>query len=123
MMTEQSHVVDIRAERAYECAKKGKCLKNESKEYRSRARRLPILIHNAGLIAAVAFAKDKGGEAWKLLLAQLREWLAECELVSAEDELLGQLVRLTSPDYRLVVTESLLFCQWLSRFASGMIAE
>lgn len=122
-----------RAEYAFKCAEEAKeKLKDKAKEYKSYAKKLPMLIKTNGLGAALAFAFAKGSKggvpdpknAWGLLYIHIEEWTRQDikELVHFEkNRLVAQLLKEKSPTYRAVTIELMAFLGWLKRFVDGLI--
>ncbi|MGI6776493.1 MAG: type III-B CRISPR module-associated protein Cmr5 [Acetivibrionales bacterium] len=94
-------------------------------EYKSFAKKIPMLIRNNGIAATFAFvnARAKDGNAYELLYSHTDEWLKNCSIIdlSCEDDLVKELVSMKSTDYRAVTIEVLAFFNWLRRFAEGLI--
>lgn len=124
-----------RAEFAYDKAKKGSELRgNKPKEYKSYAKKIPMMIKTNGLGATLAFlgskSKDKNGRtAYGVLLEHIYDWLkkdtkplyGDISPVQDSVDLPGYVVRLESPQYRALTIEVLAFINWVKRFADGMI--
>jgi CRISPR-associated protein Cmr5 len=130
-MAEQTIITGIehgRATFAYAKAEEGSRLKgNTSKEYKAYTKRIPMLIKTNGLGAALAFikAKGSGNDAYQLLYEQTAQWLQQDDkslvCLAQDDDLVGKIVSLNSPEYRAVTTEVLALFSWLRRFAEGLI--
>ena len=131
-----------RATYAYECAKqaKGRWRKETSKEnedskkakeYKSYAKKIPMMVKTNGLGSTLAFVKSKckQGEdtAYSLLYEQLKTWLSKPEnsyykiSLSVGDDLVEKVIALNSSEYRAVTVETLALFGWLRRFAEGLI--
>ena len=116
-----------RASFAFKCAQTAS--KNPGKkEYKSYSKKLPMMIKNNGLGAAMAFAfsKGKNGNAWELLYNDIKDWLNQDQkkyLLGnyVNKELAHAIIELESPAYRAVTVEVLAFLNWLRRFAEGLI--
>jgi CRISPR-associated protein Cmr5 len=98
------------------------------KEYKSYAKKLPMMIKTNGLGAAVtfAFSKAKDGNAWELLYNHVSDWLKQPHKVfllgtHASKPLTEAIISLPSTEYRAVTVEVLAFMNWLRRFAEGLI--
>ncbi len=102
--------------------------------YRAYAKKLPMLIKNNGLGAALAFVNAKGNSIdspYYLLYRQITEWLAidnkqYLDLIDKQGgykDLVGEIIKQKSPEYRAVTIEVLAFLKWLGRFAEGMIED
>ncbi len=120
-----------RAEFAYECALKGSNLPAKS-DYRSYAKKIPMYIKTNGLGATFAFVKSKidekseRGKAYKLLYEQTSEWLKSDSkgLIDLEGkDLVYEIIKQDSSQYRTITIEVLEFFTWLRRFAEGLIKE
>lgn len=103
-----------------------------AKEYKSYAKKLPMMIKTNGLGAALAFAlsksKDKDGRdtSWGLIYNDVQSWLKKDHKkfllgAHANKILANAVVELESPEYRAVTVEVLAFLNWLRRFAEGLI--
>lgn len=113
-----------RAKFAYECANNAG---QNNKEYRSYAKKFPMMIKSSGLGAALAFAfsKKKTGNAWELLYNDIDSYLRENKRFLLGDnpdmELSDLVISLDSQQYRMLTIEILAFLTWLRRFAEGLI--
>lgn len=118
-----------RAEFAYKCALEGVKMGSEYKAY---VKKIPMLIKTNGLGATFAFVFSKGkgdsekrGNAYKLIYNQTAEWLKQDEkaLIDLKDNynLVEDIIKLPSSQYRAVTIEVLSFFSWLRRFAEGLI--
>jgi len=122
-----------RAKFAYEKAKSiadagGK----KAKEYKSYAKKLPMMIKSNGLGASLSFAlsksKDKNGNktSWGSLYEDLNSWLRKPHKVwilgtNPPADLSEAAINLNSQEYRALTVEVLAFLNWLRRFAEGLI--
>ena len=110
------------------------CKKNkedkENKEFRSLARSLPSWIQINGLATAAVFlfSKKANGNAYEKMYNILNEWFEkewfkkeDCRILPGDKDLVEQIVNLDSVTYRLYVNEAMNLCQWIKRFAEGMI--
>lgn len=95
------------------------------KEYKSYARKIPMLIKTNGLGATYAFVKSKGkdGNAYDLLYNQTAKWLevSKCPFIKVSDDLVRDIIGLNSNAYRSVTNEIISLFTWLRRFAEGLI--
>lgn len=97
------------------------------KEYKSYAKKLPMMIKSNGLGASLAFAFSKGkdGNAWELLYNDIQLWLREHRAFllngNLNAELVHAVIQMDSAEYRAVTIEVLAFLTWLRRFAEGLI--
>lgn len=114
-----------RAAYAYKCAQEG-VNKNLCKpdEYKSYAKKIPMLIKTNGLGATFAFMESKGGT-HKVFINQTQTWLAKNPLfkIGADDELTQQIISMDSAQYRAVSIEVLALFSWIRRFAEGLIKK
>ena len=96
------------------------------KEYKSYAKKIPMLIKINGLGSTFAFIKSKGGT-YDLIYQQVTEWLKQepNQLISDKlrkgEDLEAVIISLNSPEYRALTIEVLAFFNWLRRFADGLI--
>lgn len=101
-------------------------------EYESWAKKMPMLIQANGLGAGLAFLKSKAKDnnVYQLLYKQSKAWLihSDCFLKSIlgfsdNCELIEEVIKLESPQYRAVTLELIAFFNWVRRFASGLENE
>lgn len=131
-------------------AKEKKQWNNEyycDKNYTSYVKKIPAMIKTNGLGATFAFIyskrqsmkkKNKGEpnlpgtpknpkNAYDLIYEQTRQWLHNNPVNPferlANGELMEELLKLESEDYRLCTLEVLAFFQWLRRFAEGVTLD
>ncbi|MBS6645728.1 MAG: type III-B CRISPR module-associated protein Cmr5 [Clostridiaceae bacterium] len=105
------------------------CKKNKGdkgdKEFRSLARSLPSWIQINGLATAAVylFSKKVNGNAYEKMYNILNEWFKnkDCRISLGDKDLVEEIVNLDSVTYRLCVNETMNLCQWIKRFAEGMI--
>lgn len=113
-----------RAKFAFECAQRAGIT---NKDYRSYAKKFPMMIKSSGLGAAMAFAfsKKTNTNAWGLLYNDIGNYLRQNKsFLLGEDpnrELSDLVISLDSQQYRLLTIEILAFLTWLRRFAEGLI--
>lgn len=121
-----------RASFAFQCAKAASSKEQGKKpeEYKSFAKKLPMIIKTNGLGAALAFAlsKSKNKPSWGLVYNDVQSWLRQDQKkfllgAHAEEELAKAVIELESPEYRAVTVEVLAFLNWLRRFAEGLIID
>jgi CRISPR-associated protein Cmr5 len=122
-----------RASFAFQCAQDIAATQGKkSKEYKSYAKKLPMLIKTNGLGASLAFvlskSKNKEGEltAWGDLYSDIDRWLRQEHKIyllgeSPKNDLSESIIELNSPEYRALTVEILAFLNWLRRFAEGLI--
>ena len=102
------------------------------KEYKSAAKKLPVLIKMNGLGQSLAFLKSKGEKdkdkpknAHDRLYEHIGNWLQtedEKRLVP-KGELVKNVIELPSPIYRQVTVETLALLNWIRRFVDGLIED
>lgn len=114
-----------RAKFAYECARNAG---STNKDYRSYAKKFPMMIKSSGLGAALAFAfsKKKTGNAWDKIYNDIWIYLKQDNkkyLIGndTQTELSDVVIKMDSQSYRLLTIEILAFLTWLRRFAEGLI--
>lgn len=96
------------------------------KEYKGYVKNVPMLIKVNGLGAAFAFiqAKSKGtdnrAEAYRQIYNQTFEWLKHQGRLHGED-LIDDIIKQKSVQYRVVTVEVLALFNWLRRFVDGLI--
>jgi len=119
-----------RAEKAFEYVKEAvEKLKNNEKNYRSHLKKLPMLIKNNGLAAAIAFvySKSRNDEAWKEIYSQIEDWCkkgyARNILGNYNKELAYAISSLRSSHYRALTVEILSLLQWMRMYVEGMVEE
>jgi CRISPR-associated protein Cmr5 len=118
-----------RAKFAYERAEKASKNNAISKEYKSYAKQLPMMIKSHGLGASLAFAlsKSKSNEktAWGTLYKDIHDWLLSSNNSLLKNiqsaDLSEKVIELDSQSYRALTIEVLAFLNWLRRFAEGLI--
>lgn len=134
--TNIKNIEELRAKYAFECAKTASEKQGKKpKEYKSYAKKLPMMIKSNGLGASLAFvlskSKDKEGNktSWGHLYDDINNWLREYKLFllkpdyiqNPDSELVKAVIDLRSPEYRTVAVEVFAFLTWLRRFAEGLI--
>lgn len=103
----------LRAEAAYKAAE------GKNTEYKSFAKKLPMLIQTNGLGAAMAFAEKKG-----LCYADVTKWLQDTECpvgMPSGKKLSAWLPTIDSQEYRAVTIEVIAYLNWLRRFVDTLI--
>lgn len=107
------------------------------KEYKSAAKKFPVLIKMNGLGQSLAFLKSKGGKinektgkkeinAHDRLYEHIGNWLQtedEKQLVGKDEELVKEVIQLESHAYRQVTTETIALLNWIRRFVDGLIED
>lgn len=106
------------------------------KEYKSYARKLPMLIKTNGLGATMGYVFSKSSNySWALLYQQTQEWLithrshlvilkrgeTTLKLDTQKCDLMAFIPQMHSNEYRMLTIELLAFYNWLRRFAEGLI--
>ena len=114
-----------RAAHAWEAVKDAK--RENDKEFKGQAKKIPTRIIAAGLGQALAFLHAKGYS--PLLLRVLGDWVLEKrhKLESraerpAEDALINHICNGTSEELRMATGETLAYLQWLNRFADAELS-
>ena len=130
--TNISQLEQGRASYAYQCAEAGANMEKK-KEYKSHAKKLPMLIKTNGLGAAMAFAFAKGGRSgvpnatnpWGLLYIQIEKWINDpkgLQLMSfPPNQFAKALTQTDAGTYRATTIEVLALLVWIRRFAEGLI--
>ena len=106
------------------------------KEYKSTAKKLPVLIKTNGLGQTLAFLKSKGGKidkktgkktinAHDKLYEHIGTWLQTEDVKGLVDagELVEQVINLESHAYRQVTVETLALLNWMRRFVDGLMKD
>lgn len=117
-----------RAEIAFEYAKKASD-KDFRKEYKSRAKNLPMMIKTNGLGAALAFlwSKREKEPACRELYENIKDWITNHrsylieKVDNTKTDFTDKIVSLESTPYRAVTIEVLALMSWIRRFADGLI--
>jgi CRISPR-associated protein Cmr5 len=111
-----------RAEFAYECVESVK----SDKKYKGHIKKIPTYIKTNGLGATLAFIFGKD-DTYKKIYSHIEDWLRKDEKklinLSEGKELVKEIIRIDSPEYRAVTIEILTFINWLKRFAEGLIED
>lgn len=91
--------------------------KDERKQYGSMAHRLPVLLHTAGLVQALAFVEDRGKEPHQLLVDHLADVLGFDERKALLEE------SRTAPfqKYRYLTHRANIALTWFKRFAQSVL--
>lgn len=109
-----------RADYAYKCAQEGsQCSK--PKEFKSYAKKLPMLVRSNGLGPAFAFvfSKIKPNNTYELLYNQTSKWINTKHAFTGDFS--EFIITRDSTEYRAITQEIISFYTWLRRFAEGMI--
>lgn len=127
-----------RAEFAYKCVEEARkpvpSYKSDlAGDYKSYAKKIPVLIQTNGLGNTLAFIKSKGkahdkknkNNAYDLIYDQLTKWLKTgnggCAVILPENDLLQFVISQPSTVYRQITSETLAFLNWLRRLAEGIL--
>ncbi len=92
--------------------------RNLQRKYKTSAKKLPVLIKTNGLGQALAYIQTRNVE----LYGHLTKWLRSKELIGAGD-LVGQVIRMKSSEYRRITTETLTLLNWVRRFVDGLMPK
>ena len=94
------------------------------KEYKSAAKKLPVLIKTNGLGQSLAFIK-KRNNGYDKLYEQVGNWLQteDTKQLIPRGELVEQVIQLQSSDYRQVTVETLALLNWIRRFVDGLMKD
>ncbi|MBS1553117.1 MAG: type III-B CRISPR module-associated protein Cmr5 [Bacteroidetes bacterium] len=131
-MTQQTNLKGIengRAEFAYQCAEQGK---DKGKDYKSYVKKIPMMIKTNGIGSTFAFMFSKNGKKEGIVYLEIGrhvfEWLKKdvnksfkLENINSFQDLVKNIVKLNSTEYRALTIEVLAFLNWLRRFADGLI--
>ncbi len=101
------------------------------KEYKSTAKKLPVLVKTNGLGQTLAFLKSKGAAEGKpknahdKLYEHISSWLQtkDAKRLVEEGELVEQVINLESHVYRQVTVETLALLNWMRRFVDGLMKD
>lgn len=98
----------------------------KQKEYKSYAKKIPMMIKTNGLGATLAFIKSKRKKTYDYIYDNIVEWLIQKDPkklleLKPNEELMDRVISINSPEYRAVTIEVLAFLSWLRRFAEGLI--
>lgn len=103
--------------------------KKLKENYKSTAKKLPVLIKTNGLGQTLAFLKSKGGKiainANDKLYEHIGSWLQteDGKRLVEEGELVEQVINLESQAYRQVTVETLALLNWMRRFVDGLMKD
>lgn len=99
--------------------------KDVPKEYKAYVRKLPMMIKQNGLIAALAFVNKKHSEkAYELLETNLTDWFARAETpvtIPAGTVLYARFVNLPPAEYIAATRYAQQLLLWLKRMSEAMI--
>jgi CRISPR-associated protein Cmr5 len=103
------------------------------KQYGSMAHRLPVLVHTAGLVQALAFVDDKGSDGQKDLLKDLADVIGLCPEETATptghpatpcdsvNALLEQSRTSDFQEYRFLTQQVAVALSWFKRYAQSVL--
>ena len=106
--------------------------KKLKENYKSTAKKLPVLIKTNGLGQTLAFLKSKGEKdeskpknAHDRLYDQISIWLQTEDFkgLVGVGELVEQVINLESQAYRQVTVETLALLNWMRRFVDGLMKD
>ena len=83
---------------------------------------MPTMIQVNGLAQTLAFLKAKKGKHHSLIFEHLSGWVCN-HLNFKNGDLLENVIRIESQEYRRATSESLAYLQWLKRFSEGKIKK
>lgn len=89
----------------------------QRKQYGSMAHRLPVLVHTAGLVQALAYVEDRGKDPHKELVDHLAAVLG----FPNRDALLSKSRQAPFHEYRLLTYRVNLALTWFKRFAQTVL--
>lgn len=93
--------------------------KKVQKAYKTNAKKLPVLIITNGLGQALAYTKTRNAT----LYQDLTDWLYSRGLIQTDDDLVSEVIRMDSNEYRRLTTETLAFLNWVRRFVDGLMPQ
>jgi len=91
----------------------------DAKKYAAYVKKLPAYITTNGLAASIAFAQQKGGNVWNIIIRGLYKRLKQygiCETLEYGG-FMAWLLEQNSDDYRRATSEVMAYLEWLRRFA------
>ena len=125
-LTTRKGIEQGRAKYAFEAV--NRVNQNESndfkKNYKSVAKKLPVLIKMNGLGQSLAFIKRRNN-GYDKLYEQIGDWLqaVDTKQLVPKGELVELVIQLESPDYRQVTVETLALLNWIRRFVDGLMKD
>lgn len=111
-----------RALKAYEAVKEA----IKEKEFKTYAKKLPVMVMTNGLPATLAFIQSKtkdGKNAYKKLLEILKQCLVQNGFVPVGNNFLKEVLALDSTSLRHATREVLALAQWIKRLADALIED
>lgn len=109
-----------RATQAYEFVNNVKD-SSDWKEYRSGVKKLPVLIKTNGLGQSLAFIQKRSN--FPEIYQQLAKWLQEKKQLVKKGDLVQEVIKMKSVEYRQVTVETLAMLNWMRRFVDGLNPE
>lgn len=110
--------------------------KRVKENYKSGAKKFPVLIKTNGLGQTLAFIKSKGGKidprtkkkienGYDKLYKQIGDWLHTdtANQLVPRGELVKEVIELESHVYRQVTVETLALLNWMRRFVDGLMTD
>ena len=91
--------------------------RNKQKKYKTSSKNLPVLITTNGLGQALAYIKTRDST----LYHQLTDWLHNNGLIQTNNDLVSEVIRMESDEYRRLTTETLALLNWMRRFVDGLM--
>lgn len=102
-------------------------LAGDAQNYKSYVRSLPSMIQVNGLGQTMAFyyARKRKYKAYRDIYKSIFNWLQRKfpDHFQQQNELVEEVVKLRSEDYRMLTMEVLALLSWMGRFAEGMIED
>jgi len=110
--------------------------KDTRSEYKSYSKKLPMMIKNSGLGAAMAFTLSKSKEHHKAVLDDIISWL--CQSMITKDffinlkklsdkydqaDFVKKIINFNSNEYRVITNEVIAYMTWHRRFTEGLITK
>lgn len=121
-MSKQSRA-QVMAQKAFTCVEAKMKKEKERKEYRSFAREFPTLVHQCGLVQAVAFALAKKGQQ-EQYINDIAMVLYEVKHTVTDGKALDALARgSTLEDYVRLCRDALQAAVWLKRYVEALYPE
>lgn len=110
-----------RSQTAWRFAQEGVAL---SDQYKDLAKAAPALIMNNGLMQTLAFYQDKNKPHHQALASHLRRWIMVRAGGADKDpgfqDLMKDLLKADSSQYRQATEEALLLLRWIRQFAAAL---
>lgn len=117
--TKMKNLEQERAKTAYDAVVS---VDTEKGKYKSNVKKLPMLIKANGLGQSLAFIQNREG--WQHIYRQLTEWLQTQGMIRSDaKDLVAEVIKKGSDDYRQVTLECLAFLNWLRRFVDGVMHD